>query len=683
MPGDSPTPSRSHGAGSRPGQTRATGLLARSAGFPALDDYGLIGNLRTAALVSRHGSIDWACLPEFDSPSTFARILDLQRGGFFEIAPTETYRSHQAYLPSTAILRTTFSLSGFRSLQLIDFFPVVRSPKGAHAPRIVRVVEATGGPVEVETTLAPRLGYGRWRPVWRRRGEGWVGSSRAGTVAVRPGFSVEDDRGGGLRGRGTLEDGARAVFELTWGEGGPSGVPPLELLRQTERFWSDWVHPPESLIHLLAGRWHLWIERSEITLKLLSRADSGAFIAAPTTSLPEWPGGERNWDYRYVWIRDSAFAAQSLALMGHVLEAREFLHWVLGILRRRGRAEPLRVMYGVRGEPGPPERELSYLSGYRNSRPVRIGNAAARQFQLDIYGELLDAARLLAEADRDAIGPSWHRLSALADQVARQWRRPDRGIWELRSPPAHYVYSKVMAWVALDRAIELGQQFGTRAPTVRWERERDRIRAAVLERGFNRRRGTFVQAFDHPTIDAANLRIPLVGFLAPDDPRIAGTVLAIERELCHGPFVRRFRPGVRTGEPEAAFLPCSFWLVDCLARAGERERAHANFDALIDVASPLGLFSEEYEPRGGVALGNYPQAFTHIALMRAALALGISEVPASALEEHPALAWIARRRPSGEVEPIPAGEHARRVPGARAATRAAAGRRPSPKHRIE
>ncbi len=618
---------------------------------PSIYDYALIGDLATAALTSRFGSIDWACFPRFDSPSTFARILDRAKGGYFQIAPREAFRSQQAYLPSTAIVRTTFSLEGDRALHVTDFMPVVPPNESGVAPMIVRSVEASGGRVGVDAIIDARPDYAQIRPTWSAAGERWLGRSRAGTVAVRPGWILRATSAG-LRGRTVLEDGGRAVFELWWGAERPTRDPASELRRVTEQYWTDWVHPPESPIHLLAGRWHPWVERSEITLKLLSRADSGAFLAAPTTSIPEWPGGTRNWDYRYVWIRDAAFTAQTFALLGHVFEASSFLRWTVDTLHRSTDPHHLNVMYGSGGETDLSEHFLPHLAGYLGSRPVRVGNAAAHQFQLDIYGELLDAARLLAEFEPEALDRTWALLERLADEVVRRWREPDRGIWELRSRPAHYVHSKVMAWVALDRAVLLGRQYGSHEPVVRWERERERIRALVLARGFDARREMFVQSFEERVPDAANLRIPLVGFLAPDDPRIAGTILGIERELSDGPFVHRFRPSRHTGGPEGAFLPCSFWLVECLARAGERERARRNFELLLEAASPLGLLAEEYDPERLRPLGNYPQAFSHIAQLRAALALGLATIPRSVLEQHPGLARVAHRRPPPSSEPI-------------------------------
>ena len=615
---------------------------------PPLPDLGMVGNLHTAALIDREGSIDWACFPRFASPSVFARLLDLARGGSHRIAPTEPFRSTQRYRTSSAVLETVFELPAGRTLTLVDFMPVLPPPHGETSPMIVRVAEATGGPVPIRATIDAAFDYARRRPEWSGSGTNWQarsGDDRLGYRTAEPVAPAD----GGLAGSATVVEGAPAVFELFWGEDRPTDLPALELLRQTDRFWTAWVHGPTSVIHLLAGRWHPWIERSEITLKLLSHADNGAFIAAPTTSLPEWPGGPRNWDYRYVWIRDAAFAAQSLLLMGHVFEARAFLGWVLDHLKKTPSSEGLKVVYRAHPDADLTEFELPHLTGYLGSRPVRIGNGAEVQFQLDIYGELLDAALLLCEIDREALASAWPALEQLAEDVVRRWREPDQGMWEIRQQPQHYVHSKVMAWVALDRAIALGHRYGDSARVARWEAEARAIHALVLERGYDPRRETFVQAFDRPALDAANLRIPLVGFLAPDDPRVAGTILRIESELADGPFVYRYRSEDGFTTPEGAFLPCSFWLVECLARAGERRRARQNFERLLRVGGPLRLLSEEYDPRRDRPLGNYPQAFSHIGLLRAALALGLPGLAASVLRPYPWLAHATRSWPYSDA----------------------------------
>lgn len=607
---------------------RGSGSLPPS-GPPNQYDYGLIGNLHTAALVSRTGSIDWACLPRFASPSVFARLLDLRTGGFHALQPVEPFTARQQYVPSTAVLETRFDLSRRRRLVLLDLMPVLPSAGAESTGMILRVLEAAGGPVDVTATLDARCDYGRHRPRWRADGLRWVGRSRQDRLTYVPGWPVAPTEGR-LDGTYRLAAGERTAFELYWGVERPSRESAYELLRRTEAFWREWTHAPSTPIHRLAGTWHPWVERSEITLKLLSHAETGAFVAAPTTSLPEWIGGPRNWDYRYVWVRDAAFAAQCLLLMGHVAEASGFLRWVLDRPRRTDHGLP--VVFGAHGEPHLVERELRHLSGFRNSRPVRVGNAAAFQFQLDIYGELLDAAHVLADVAPDTVAEAWPALASLAEAVARTWRRPDRGIWEIRSPPAHYVHSKVMAWVALDRAARLGRAFGVTGATERWEREAERIRATVLKRGYSERHRSFGQAFGHPAADAANLRLPLVGFLPPTDPRVLGTVRRIEKELAVGPFVYRYHTRDGIHGPEGTFLPCAFWRVDCLALAGDEPRARDLFERLLGVASPLGLFAEEYDPVADEPLGNYPQAFTHIALLRAALTLGLVEQPRTLTE---------------------------------------------------
>ncbi len=606
-----------------------------------LYDYGLIGNLHTAALVSRTGSIDWACFPRFASPSVFARLLDARIGGFHEVLPETAYRASQSYVPSTAILRTEFRTDAGPRLVVRDFMPLLPAPYADSVPMIVRWVEAEGGSVPIRVEMSPRFEYGAERPLWQRVGDRWV--ARGGRQAIGyqipwPAERVSDS----IVATPSIAPGSPAAVEIFGAASRPTRIAPPALLEQTESFWKHWAHPESSPIHLLAGRWHVWVERSELTLKLLSNADTGAFVAAPTTSLPEWPGGTRNWDYRYVWIRDAAFAAQSLLLMGHVPEARGFLHWTLRLRHRSRDGRRLRVVYGAHGESDLTERELPHLAGFLGSRPVRVGNAAVDQFQLDIYGEFLEAAHLLAEIEPNSLEGYWDAVERMVEEVADLWRRPDRGIWEIRAPPAHYVHSKVMAWVALDRGTSLARTYGTTSQVARWGREAERIRAAVLDRGYDRRRETFRQAFDRPSIDAANLRLPLVGFLEADDPRVAGTLLRVQRELTHGAFVYRYvgDDGIRGAD--GAFLPCCFWLVDGLARAGELRRARQNLDRLLRVASPLGLFSEEFDPGSGLPLGNYPQAFTHIALLRSVLSLGLANVSGELLAPFP---WLARGRP--------------------------------------
>ncbi len=593
----------------------------------SLYDFGVIGDLHTAALISRFGSVDWACLPRFASPSVFARILDRHRGGAFAVAPVERSESEQNYLPSSNVLLTRFFLPHDRQLDLIDFMPLAPERRAEGLGMIDRIFEAQGGPIRVRISVDPRFDYGLAPAEWVDQGGAHVAHAGADRLWARAGVPLAA-RDGVLSGEVDLPAGQRTFAEVAWGGLRPTAETPEALLQSTTRHWQSWVHPATTPIHRIAGLWHAWVERSELVLKLLSHELTGAFVAAPTTSLPEWPGGPRNWDYRYVWVRDAAFTAQAFLLLGHLEEAERFLSWIVDrIAGEPQRSTPLRVMYDAHGGTDLAERELDHLDGYLRSRPVRVGNGAAGQFQLDIYGEFLDAARLLATRAPKFVAPSWGRLAGLADEVARRWREPDHGIWEDRGPPRQYVHSKLMAWVALDRSVDLAKRLEDEAAVARWSPVREEVRAWVLEHGFDERAGSFVQAEGESAVDAANLRIPLVGFLPYDDPRVRRTVARVERELAVGPFVYRYHHPDGLEGPEGSFLPAAFWLVECLARSGRRRRAFANWRRLLLAASPLGLYPEEYDPAARRPLGNYPQAFTHIGVLRAAVALGAADAP--------------------------------------------------------
>ncbi|MCI4349059.1 MAG: glycoside hydrolase family 15 protein [Thermoplasmata archaeon] len=605
--------------------------------FPSLYDYGLIGNLHTAALVRRTGSIDWACLPTFASPSVFARLLDRTKGGYFEVRPVEAAEGRQRYLPATNILETRFELPESRSFTLTDFMPTAPRWGDRKAAVIVRRAEALGGPVEVRIEAEPRFDYARAMPTFRSLPKGFVaehGPDRLSVRAPGPAHFAE----GRAEITITVRPGTPVDLELSWGGLRSSTPSPSGLLRATEHFWRGWVHGPQALLHQAAERYRSVAERSALLLKLLSHVDTGAFVAAPTTSIPEWPGGTRNWDYRFVWIRDAAFAAQELTLLGHATEARSFLTWVLRRIEETPPDAPerLRVLYGAHGETDLSERTLPHLAGFGGAQPVRIGNAAAEQFQLDIYGEFLDAALVLARIDPGFLRRRLKRLLLLADAVGERWRIPDRGIWEIRGPPAHYVHSKLMAWVALDRAVQLVEALGESDPRVpAWQATAEEIRAAILWEGWDAEHSTFRQAFGRDAIDAANLRIPMVGFLPFTDARVRGTIDRIARELSDGALVYRYRHPDGISEPEGAFLPCSFWLAECLARSGRLAEARDRFESLSTLAGPLGLLPEEYDPVGRLALGNYPQALSHVALLRVVLALGPGPDPATGASPPP------------------------------------------------
>jgi GH15 family glucan-1,4-alpha-glucosidase len=588
-----------------------------------LTDYGLIGNEKTGALVSRHGSIDWACLPRFDSPSVFGRLLDRRRGGSHRLTPLERYLSHHQYVTGTNLLTTFFEIRPGVALTVTDFMPM--GPAGSAIggePRIVRRLRARGGPIEVSILADPRFDYGRWVPTWTIDNELAIARSGSAQISFTSPWPWRSEPSGAVSG-GIVEPNAPVFAQLRWGEPPAPEPSPASLLAVTDAYWRGWVSPPDAPLRRVAARWQPWVERSELVLKLLSYADAGVFVAAPTTSLPEWPGGGRNWDYRYVWIRDAAFTAQVFLLLGHVNEARAYLGWAFDRAAQVGDDEELRPVYTVDGGVPPAEMELRHLEGYRESKPVRIGNDARDQRQMDIYGEILDSALILERLDPAFVRDHWSTIERLAQRVTALWALPDRGIWEERTPNAHHVHSKLMCWVALDRAAQLAQKFGKLEPVDRWKRVAEEIRAAILSRGFDDKLGSFIQAFDRPVLDASTLRIGLTGFLPATDPHVVGTIAAVERGLGRGPFLQRYETGDGLNGPEGSFLLCAFWLVEALARSGQMDRALQHWRALLDVAGPLLLFSEEFDPASNQPLGNYPQAFTHIGVLRAAFALGL------------------------------------------------------------
>lgn len=603
-----------------------TGPAAGELPWTDLYDYGVIGNLRTAALVSRAGSIDWACFPEFQSPSLFGRLLDRRNGGHCTVAPIAWQESLQRYTPGTNVLSIFFTGQGGTQLVVSDFMPIVPGFVGAPASAIVRRLSADRGQVEVRVALDPRFDYGRARNVTGvpETSERLVFAHGPDRLTATAPWPWEASPGAWVS-TGTVRPGHDEYVVLEWGAAN-APYDPAVLYSATVRYWRDWVRHPDSPLMRAAHVWRDWVERSELLLKLLSDRETGAFVAAPTTSLPEWWLGPRNWDYRYAWVRDAAFAAQSLFLLGHVREARTYVEWIVARLRDAG-TQGLATMYRASGRPVDDEVNLPHWEGHRGSRPVRIGNAAGRQTQLDIYGEVLDAVGLLERGDPEFVQRTWPILSRLVEAAAREWKKPDAGIWESRGPHRHYVHSKVMCWVALDRGHRIAHRLGRERTAVRWRRLADEIHATVLERGFDARRGTFVQAFDEPELDASVLRIPMTGFLPFDDPRVISTVRTVEVGLAQGPFVYRNRVRRSSLGPEGAFLLCSFWLVECLARCGERERAVRIFRRLLRTAGPLRLFPEEYDPATRRPLGNYPQAFTHIGVLRAALAIGAPAEP--------------------------------------------------------
>jgi GH15 family glucan-1,4-alpha-glucosidase len=576
-----------------------------------IEDYAVVGDMQTAALVGNDGSIDWLCFPRFDSDACFAALLGTPDHGRWLLAPRDAKRRvTRAYRGDTLIVDTEFQTEAGR-LRVTDFMP----PRGAE-PDLVRTAECVEGRVAVEMDLAPRFGYGLLSP-WVRAVDGGA-SMVAGPDALRlttdvP-IVVKRDR---IVARFELDRGTRASFVLAWHASHgppPRAVDPEAALDQTREFWSDWSGRCS-----YEGPWREAVVRSLVTLKALTYAPSGGIAAAATTSLPEQLGGVRNWDYRFCWVRDATFTLYALLTAGYVEEAGAWRDWLL----RAAAGDPaqLQIMYGVAGERRLPELELPWLPGYEGSRPVHIGNAAAEQLQLDVIGELMDC---MHQARRAGLPPSrdaWDLQRAILDHLESSWREPDEGIWEVRSGRRPFTHSKLMAWVAVDRAVSGVEQLGLAGPLDRWRALRAEIHDDVCRRGFDPARNAFVQAYGSPELDAALLMVPLVGFLPPSDPRVRGTVEAIQRELCEDGLVLRYRTertadGLPPGE--GVFLPCSFWLVDCLALLGRRGEARALLERLLRLRNDVGLLSEEYDTSRRRLVGNFPQAFSHVALVNAA-----------------------------------------------------------------
>ena len=612
--------------------------MRRSAdGYLPIEHYGVIGNLRSAALVGMDGSIDWCCLPELDDPSVFGALLDTRSGGRFRVAAAGARRSGQRYHERSNVLQTWFETDGGR-LTSTDFMPLCGSIVSRHdrptPPTIHRLVACEAGEVDVEVEWSPRFDYARVAPRMRRVAGGFEAETagrRLSLVGLPPDVAVIAELGGGpaVHGRIRLRSGERLALVTRYGDGDTPADPEstLSALATTDRAWREWcdtASPP--LEAALGGRWQPHLERSALALKLLTYPDTGAIAAAATTSLPEEIGGVRNWDYRFSWIRDAAFTAQALFAMGHRREAVAFLEWVEGICSEKvDRAFGMQIMYGLRGESRLPEIELGHLEGYRGSRPVRIGNGAAVQEQHDIYGELLSAAYELVRLGGSLDARLMTFLSHVARRACDAWRTPDHGIWEVRGGPRHFVYSKLMVWVALDRAVRMSERWGLAGDVARWRSEREAVREAILTQGFDERVGAFVQSFGSTALDAANLLIPVMEFLPANDPRVRATVDRTLELLTTDGLVHRYRTDDGLPGNEGAFGLATFWMVDALALSGRLEEAEELFDGMVARANHVGLYSEEVDVRSGAFLGNFPQAFTHVGLINSALYLARAE----------------------------------------------------------
>jgi GH15 family glucan-1,4-alpha-glucosidase len=582
-----------------------------------IEDYGLIGDLQTAALVSRHGCIDWLCFPRFDSGACFAALLGDEENGRWSLQPASGITStERRYRGDTLVLETELACEE-GVVRLIDFMP----PRG-EAPDVVRIVEGVEGTVPMKMRLSIRFDYGSIVPWVRRREEGV--HAVAGPDALFLATPV-DLVGRNLHTEADFDvaPGDRVPFVLTWypsNRPSPERVDAERALVDTESFWREWV---TDCAHV--GRFREPLVRSLVTLKALTYAPTGGIVAAATTSLPEALGGVRNWDYRYCWLRDATLTLLALVRAGYEDEARAWRDWLLRAIA--GRPGEVQIMYGIAGERRLTELELEWLDGYEGSRPVRIGNAASGQLQLDVYGEVADALYHARQAGIGASPDAWALNKKLLEWLEDGWRQPDEGIWEVRGPRRHFVHSKVMAWVAFDRAVRSVEEYEREGPVDRWRQLRDEIHGDVCREGFSEKLGAFTQSYGMDRLDASLLMVPLVGFLPADDERVVGTVAAIERELVEDGLVARYRAdeentGVDGLPPgEATFLPCSFWLAQVYVMQGRMDEAETLFERLLGLRNDLGLLSEGYDVEAGRLVGNFPQAFTHLTLVDAALTL--------------------------------------------------------------
>ncbi len=579
-----------------------------------IEDYALIGDCEAAALVHRNGSIDWLCWPDFSSDACFASLLGAEDNGYWKIAPAQgRVRTNRRYRPHTLILETTFETAD-GAVRLIDFMPA----RGTHSS-VFRIVEGIRGKVPMRMDLAMRFDFGRTIP--------WVTHLRDGFRAIAgPNLAVFHAsipvHGENLTTVAdfTVSRGQRVQFSLTYGqsfEPDPPKISPLRALKFAEKFWRDW-----SSRLAYRGPYRDAIERSLITLKALTFRPTGGIVAAVTTSLPECIGGVRNWDYRFCWLRDTTFTLLALANAGYYEEALAWQDWLLRALA--GSPDQVQIMYGIKGERQLLEWEVDWLPGYENSRPVRVGNAASLQLQLDIYGEMLDCFFHSKHSIDGHTEDDFRVLVQLLEHLETIWHLPDQGIWEVRGDPQHFTYSKMMAWVAFDRAILLAEQLGYKGPIEKWRLLRDTIHAEICAKAYNKRKKTFVQAYGSTQLDASLLLMPLVGFLPASDSRVISTVEAIERELMPNGLVLRYNTAkVDDGLPpgEGVFLACSFWMVSCLKAIGRARDARRLFNRLLKLRNDLGLLAEQYDPQLKRQVGNFPQAFSHIALVNAAFYL--------------------------------------------------------------
>lgn len=586
-----------------------------------IEDYGLIGDCQTAALVGCDGSIDWLCFPRFDSHACFAALLGGEQNGRWLIAPQQEARVSRRYRPDTLILETEFRLSSGDVVRLIDFMPV-----RGEMPDLVRIVEGVRGEVSMRMELRPRFDYGCVTPWISQENDTTIAVAGPNRLALRTNVELHRDDGK-LMSEFTVKAGQRRTFSLTWSESNrprPLPVAPLRALRTTESWWKRWARACN-----VEGKWRDCVTRSLITLKALTYMPTGGIVAAATTSLPEQIGSVRNWDYRFCWLRDASFTLFSLMSCGYTKEAHEWMTWLLRATT--GHPAELQVMYGVAGERMLTESTVKWLDGYENSKPVRIGNAATEQFQLDVFGEVLDAVHKWWSIRGKISEFGWTLTRTMVEFLEGVWRKPDEGIWEVRGPRRHFTHSKLMAWVAFDRAIAIAEKQELDCPLEKWKEIREEIRSEILEKAFNKDLNSFVQSYGSQQLDAATLRIPLVGFLPADDEMVKGTVAAIEKSLLVDGYLHRYQTASKVDglpEGEGAFLMCTLWYADVLHMMGRTEESKSAFKRVMAIRNDLGLLSEMYDPKKKRLTGNFPQAFSHVGLVNTALRLsGRGDVP--------------------------------------------------------
>ncbi len=582
-----------------------------------IEDYAFLSDTQTGALVSRDGCVDWLCFPRFDSPACFASLLGQKQNGHWRFFPEEIEETRRRYRDETLILETEIETKS-GAVRLIDFMP----PRGEN-PDIIRIVEGLRGEVRMQMELIIRFDYGQIVPWVRKRNDGLEAIAGPDGLILR---TPIETHGKDLTtvAEFTVAKGDRVPFVLTWflsHKDPPRKINVEHALRDTEKYWREWSNQC-----VIKGEWRDAIVRSLVTLKGLTYEPTGGLVAALTTSLPEEIGGVRNWDYRYCWLRDAAFTLLTLVGAGYREEAKSWRQWLLRAIA--GSPAQMQAIYGVSGERRLDEYEIPWLSGYEKSKPVRIGNAASNQFQLDVYGEILAAMWLADGAGIKMEEPDWALMVELMKFLESNWQKPDEGMWEVRGGRKHFTHSKMMVWLAFDRAVKLVEECGCAADEhlERWQKVRDQVHAEVCERGYNAEKKAFTQYFGSDAMDASLLMMPLVGFLPITDDRVRSTIEVIERELMQDGLVLRYRPQEEKidGLPgrEGVFLPCSFWLADCLHLLGRKKEARELFERLLGVRNDLGLLSEEYAPRAKRQLGNFPQAFSHLALVTAARILG-------------------------------------------------------------